>query len=69
MTKARYTLSIITKDRTPLNKDSAVYHFTSSGCRACYIGKTDRTLFERTAEHGGCDKENAIIKHLKKGQN
>ena len=42
-----------TKDRTPLLiRSSVVYEFKCPGCKANYIGKTNRISFERTLEHG-----------------
>ena len=41
-----------TKDKTPfLSQWSVIYKFVCPGCTSCYIGKTDRTLHERTKEH------------------
>lgn len=41
-----------TKDRlTDLSKSNVVYQFDCPGCNSSYIGKTERTLFERTYEH------------------
>ena len=41
-----------TKDKTPmLNQSFVVYEFKCPGCDANYIGKTERTLFERSEEH------------------
>ncbi len=57
-----------TKDRTPLLKSNVAYQFTRSAGNAWYIGKNERTLSERAAEHGGRDKNSAIIKHLQEGQ-
>ena len=34
-----------------LSKSNVVYQFSCPGCESSYIGKTDRTLFERTKEH------------------
>ena len=41
-----------TKDRTPIiNQTFVVYKFTCPGCSANYVGKTERTLYERCVEH------------------
>ena len=41
-----------TKDKTAVLSNSfVVYNFSSPGCGANYIGKTERTLYERTDEH------------------
>ena len=54
-----------TKDPTPtLNRSNVVYEFSCPGCRATYIGKTERTLFERSREHGWSDKKSAVYTHL-----
>ena len=34
-----------------LSRSNVVYQFSCPGCESSYIGKTDRTLFERTKEH------------------
>ena len=34
-----------------LSKLNVVYQFSCLGCESSYIGKTERTLFERTKEH------------------
>ena len=53
-----------TKDKTPLlSQSNVVYQFTCPACNDCYIGKTDRTLYQRTAEHA-CNKDSAIHDHL-----
>ena len=62
MTKLNYFCN--TKDPTPvLNKSFVVYEFTCPGCAASYIGKTERTLFERSKEHA-CDKTSSVHVHL-----
>ena len=54
-----------TKDQTPeLCRSFVVYKFTCPGCSDSYVGKTERTLFERTQEHGWSDKNSAIFKHI-----
>ena len=58
-----------TKDPTPiLNKSNVVYEFSCPGCRSKYIGKTDRTLYERTLEHSH-KKDSAIFCHLENCNN
>ena len=55
----------VIKDPVPLYAQSfVVYKFVCPGCGASYIGKTERTLFERTAEHGWSDKNSAVKIHL-----
>ena len=50
VTKIDFFLS--TKDKMPtLNQSFAVYKFVCPGCSAYYIGKTEKTLFERNVEH------------------
>ena len=40
-----------TKDKTSLlSQSSVVYKFVCSGCSSSYIGKTERTLWERAEE-------------------
>ena len=54
------------------NKDKAavfcnsfvVYDFFCLGCGASYIGKTGRTLYERTLEHAWTDNNSAVYRHL-----
>ena len=58
-----------TKDKTPLlSQSSLVYKFTCPGCSSSYVGKTERTLFERTEEHAYPSKkkndQSAIFEHL-----
>ena len=58
-----------TKEKTPsVNLSSVVYKFSCPGCSFSYIGKTQRTLHERTEEHEypnkKSNKQNAIYKHL-----
>ena len=48
-----------TKDKTPsLSQSSVVHKFTCPGCGCNYIGKTGRTLHERTEEHPYPNKKN-----------
>ena len=37
-----------------LSKSNVVYQSSCPGCESSYIGKTERTLFERTKEHVTC---------------
>ena len=58
-----------TKDKTPsLSQSSVVYKFTCPGCSCNYIGKTERTLHERTEEHAYPNKksnqQSAIYENL-----
>ena len=41
-----------------------VYHFRCPGCHHDYIGKTERTLWERINEHGYRDKDSVIYNHI-----
>ena len=53
------------KDAVPfLNKSFVVYQFKCPGCSSTYIGKTERTLFERSAEHAHYDTQSAVYNHL-----
>ena len=40
------------------------YDFSWSSCGANYIGKIERTLYERTVEHAWTDNYGAVYKHL-----
>jgi len=54
-----------TKDKVPvLSKSNVVYKIECPGCGADYIGKTDRTINERTKEHATSDKESPMRSHL-----
>ena len=58
-----------TKDKTPLlSQSSLVYKFTCPGCSSSYVGKTERTLFERTEERAYPSKkkndQSKIFEHL-----
>ena len=44
-------------------KSSVVYKFICPGCKASYIGKTDRCLATRIKEHTYC-KDSEIYKHI-----
>ena len=53
------------KDPVPLlNQSNVVYEFCCPGCNAKYIGKTERTLYERSMEHAWYDKNSAIRHHI-----
>ena len=53
------------KDKIPtLNQSFVVYLFPCPGCGNCYVGKTERIIYERTHEHGWKDKMSAINKHI-----
>ena len=52
-----------TKGRTPIvNQSFVLYEFTCSGCGGNYVGKTERTLYERCIEHAWSD-QNSIVKN------
>ena len=54
-----------TKDKTPaLNQSFVAYEFVCSGCRANYVGTTERTLFERNVEHAWNDKHSVVTSIL-----
>ena len=38
--------------------------FICPGCGSCYVGKTERTLYERTLEHGWNDPNSAVRTHI-----
>ena len=52
------------KDLTPLKyKSNVVYKFTCPGCKAVYIGKTERNLYQRCNEHA-TNKDSAVYNHM-----
>ena len=58
-----------TKDKSPfLYQSSVIYKFICAGCKSCSVGKTDRTLHERTKEHtyakGKKNEQSAVDEHL-----
>ena len=54
-----------TKVKMPtLNQSFVVYEFVCPGCSANYVGKTERTLFERNVEHAWNDKDSVVNIHL-----
>ena len=54
-----------TKDKTStLNQSFVVYEFVCPGCSANYVGKTERTFFERNVEHASSDKDSVVNIHL-----
>ena len=54
-----------TKDKIPvLSKSNVVYQIECPGCGVHYIGKTDRTVNERTKEHASTDAESPMKSHL-----
>ena len=62
-----FKLSFFTsnKDKIPsLSNSCIVYHYVCPGCKSSYVGKTENTLFNRTKEHGWCQKDSAIFKHF-----
>ena len=52
-----------TKDKTVV-LCNVVYDFSCSNCGANYIGKTERTLYDRTVEHAWTDNNSAVNKNL-----
>ena len=53
------------KDPTPsIQQSNVVHEFKCPGCNANYIGKTERTLCERTHEHGWTNKDKPVYQHL-----
>ena len=48
-----------------MSNSFVVYDFSCPGCRANYIGKTERTLYERAVEHAWTDSNSVVYKHLK----
>ena len=54
------------KDKTPLlSKSNVVYEICCPACGENYIGKTERTLKERSTEHAWYDAESPMRNHLK----
>ena len=58
-----------TKEKTSfLSQSSVTYKFVCPGCKSYYVGKTNRTLHERTKEHayakGNKNEQSAIYEHL-----
>ena len=52
------------KDQTPkMYQSSVVYEFKCSGCKANYVGKTDRCLYTRRKEHSYHDSSD-IYSHI-----
>ena len=47
-----------------LSNSFVVYDFSCPRCGANYIGKTERTLHEKTVEHVWTFKNSAVYKHL-----
>ena len=47
-----------------LNQSLVMYEFACPGCSANYVGKTERTLYERNVEHAWNDKDSVINIHL-----
>ena len=41
-----------------------MYEFVCPGCSPNYVGKTERTLFERNVEHAWNDKDSVVNIHL-----
>ena len=54
------------KDKVPLlSKSNVVYEVCCPGCGENYIGKTERTMRERSVEHAWYDAESPMRNHLK----
>ena len=54
------------KDKVPLlSKSNVVYEVCCPGCGENYIGKTERTMQERSKEHAWSDPESPMRNHLK----
>ena len=54
------------KDKTPLlSKSNVVYEVCCPACRENYIGKTERTVRERSIEHAWSDAESPMRNHLR----
>ena len=47
-----------------MSNSFVVYVVSCPSCGANYIGKTERTLYERTVEHAWTDNNSAVYKHL-----
>ena len=68
--KTRYDVNKIefysnNEDKTAVLSNSfVVYDVSCPSCGANYIGKTERTLYERTVEHAWTDNNSAVYKHL-----
>ena len=41
-----------------------MYEYICPGCNANYVGKTEKTLHERCAEHAWDDKDSIMFNHL-----
>ena len=58
------------KDHTSLLQQSnVVYEFRCNGCHKNYIGKAERTLYERCQEHGWTNKDKSVYHHLNNRSN
>ena len=54
-----------TKDKIAVLSNSfVVYDYSCPGCGTNFIGKTERTLHERTVEDAWTDNNSAVYKHL-----
>ena len=54
------------KDKVPNSlKSHVIYLLKCAGCKACYIGETNRHLQTRIHEHLRADRNSQIFKHLK----
>ena len=62
--KTQYDVNKI-KEKTAVLCDYFVdFDFSCSGCGVNYIGKTERTLYEKTVEYAWTDNNSAVYKHL-----
>ena len=54
-----------TKKRTTIiNQSFVAYEFTCPGCGANYVGKTERTIYERCVDHAWSDQNSTVKNHL-----
>ena len=44
-------------------QSNVVYELKCPGCHANHVGKTERTIWERTHEHGGSQRDKPIYQH------
>ena len=58
------------KDPIPAGlRSRVIYKFSWAGCRACYVGETNRHVATRIREHLSSDKHSHIFKHLRGSEN
>ena len=54
------------KDPIPAGlRSRVIYKFSWAGCRACYVGETNRHVSTRIREHLSSDKHSHTFKHLR----